>query len=181
MVQACTADCGNSLRRHWLHGEQTNSRTGTAQRDTDGILNRSQLYANQQKPGWCLKHQPGTPLPTLLPLSRGSESRPSFLPCASQRPSVPAAGSGAPVGPRQKQPKHANLRQIRWFPRADRGVCPYETVQICTVLQPRRRVQGKALCAADEARKFVVRHEDRCKSFKSIKHHKPERECLQNP
>ena len=60
MVQARTTDCGNSLRRHWLHGEQTNSKTGTAQRYPNGILNHSQLYANG-KPGWCLKHQPGIP------------------------------------------------------------------------------------------------------------------------
>ena len=33
--------------------------------------------------------------------------------------------------------------------RADVGIGPYETVQICTVLQPRRCVQSKALCAAD--------------------------------
>ena len=29
MVQARTTDGGNSLRRYWLHGEQTNSKTGT--------------------------------------------------------------------------------------------------------------------------------------------------------
>ena len=60
MVQTRTTDGGNSLRRHWLHGEQTNGRTGAAQRYPNGILNHSRLYTNR-KPGWCLKHQPGIP------------------------------------------------------------------------------------------------------------------------
>ena len=60
MVQTRTTDCGNSLRRHWLHGKQKNSRTGTAQRDPESILNHSQRYTDG-KPGWYLKHQPGNP------------------------------------------------------------------------------------------------------------------------
>ena len=58
MVQARTADGGDPLRRHWLHGEQTNGKTTTA---PESILNHSQLYADR-KPGWCFRHQLGFPL-----------------------------------------------------------------------------------------------------------------------
>lgn len=78
MVQTRTTDCGDPLRRHWLHGKRTNGRTGTAQRYPESVLNYSQLYANG-KPGWCLKHQPGIPPPPLLPLSGGSKRMPVFL------------------------------------------------------------------------------------------------------
>ena len=78
MVQTRTTDCGNSLRRHWLHGEQTNGRTRTAQRDPEGILNHSQLYANG-KPGWCLKHQPGIPHRRCYPCQGAAIGRPVFF------------------------------------------------------------------------------------------------------
>ena len=78
MVQTRTTDCGNSLRRHWLHGEQTNGRTRTAQRDPEGILNHSQLYANG-KPGWCLKHQPGNPRRRCYPCQGAAIGRPVFF------------------------------------------------------------------------------------------------------
>ena len=71
MVQTRTTDGGNSLRRHWLHGEQTNGRTRTAQRDPKGILNHSQLYANY-KTRLVPETPAGYPPPTLLPLSGGS-------------------------------------------------------------------------------------------------------------
>ena len=77
MVQTRTTDGGNSLRRHWLHGEQTNGRTRTAQRDPEGILNHSQLYANG-KPGWCLKHQPGIPHQRCYPC-QGAANAASFF------------------------------------------------------------------------------------------------------
>ena len=41
-----------------------------------------------------------------------------------------------------------------------RRISPNETVQICTAPQPRRRVQSKALCAADEDRRFAARQSD---------------------
>ena len=72
MVQTRTTDGGNSLRRHWLHGEQTNSKTGTAQRDPESILNHSQLFTDR-KPGWYLKHQPGTPTAVVTPV-RGQQT-----------------------------------------------------------------------------------------------------------
>ena len=74
MVQTRTTDGGNSLRRHWLHGEQTNGRTRTAQRDPEGILNHSQLYANY-KTRLVPEAPAGEPPPPLLPLSGDSKSK----------------------------------------------------------------------------------------------------------
>ena len=67
MVQTRTTDGGNSLRRHWLHGKQENSRTGTAQRDSEGILNLSRLYADR-KTSWCLTHQLSNPAAIVTPV-----------------------------------------------------------------------------------------------------------------
>ena len=64
-------------------------------------------------------------------------------------------GADDSVGPQKKQPKRENLRRIRWFPREDRGVRIFGSVYqigmppVAPHLQPRRRVQSKALCAAD--------------------------------
>ena len=71
MVQTRTTDRRDPLCRHWLHGEQTNSRTGTAQRYPNGILNHSRLYTDR-KPGWCPKHQPGIPTAVVTPV-RGQQ------------------------------------------------------------------------------------------------------------
>ena len=77
MVQTRTTDRRDPLCRHWLHGEQTNSKTGTAQRDPESVLNHSQLFANG-KPGWCLKHQPGNPRQRCYPCQGAANGRPRF-------------------------------------------------------------------------------------------------------
>ena len=94
MVQTRTTDCGNSLRRHWLHGEQTNSKTGTAQRYPNGILNHSQRYTDG-KPGWCPKHQPGNPRQRCYPCQGTAKAvslleRVTRLARAAQRPDTHA-------------------------------------------------------------------------------------------
>ena len=47
-------------------------------RNSESVLNYSQLYANG-KPVWCLKHQTGNHPPPLLPLSGGSKFRRAVL------------------------------------------------------------------------------------------------------
>ena len=78
MVQTRTTDGGNSLRRHWLHGEQTNGRTGTARGDPDGIL-KLLTAIRQQKTRLVPETPAGYPPPTLLPLSGGSKTRPAVF------------------------------------------------------------------------------------------------------
>ena len=103
MVQTRTTDGGNSLRRHWLHGEQTNGRTGAAQRYPNGILNHSRLYANY-KTRLVPEAPAGYPPPPLLPLSRGSMPCGGF--CLKQDVHVLRTG-------KEKQPA-AGRRLLRW-------------------------------------------------------------------
>ena len=54
-----------------------NSKTGTAQRDPESILNHSQRYTDG-KPGWCLKHQPGIPHRRCYPCQGAANRSPGF-------------------------------------------------------------------------------------------------------
>ena len=74
MVQTRTTDCGNSLRRHWLHGKRTNGRTGTARGDPDGIL-KLLTAIRQQKTRLVHKHQPGNPRRHCYPCQGAANGR----------------------------------------------------------------------------------------------------------
>ena len=149
MVQTRTTDCRNSLRRHWLHGEQTNSKTGTAQRYPNGILNHSQRYTDG-KPGWCINTSRVSP-PPLLPLSGGSKYRRGFL-CLPRRVSRPQSRRSQfrlkALAFRRKREGHSTSARAskswrRAFPcgRWSRGPCPWQAQadRGSSAFRPRRR------------------------------------------
>ena len=61
------------------------------------------------------------------------------------------------IGPCRRQKRNAILcGEFDGSQRADVGIGPYETVLICTAPHPRRRVQSKALCAADGTENLLL-------------------------